>query len=111
MILLRLMFRGGVGFPLLLSLCLPLQAKSARCSTTDDGAYRCEFRRTDRTGSFQISAPGKPTYILNVVRPDIAFGFANFGPRNVSLPGRYLRSNSKPSCWINDTTSTSICAQ
>ncbi len=99
--------------PLLLGLCSPVQAKAARCSTSDDGAYKCEFRRTDSNGSFQISAPGKPTYILNVEEPDIAYGFGTFerGGRNVSLPGRYLRSKVDPGCWVNDTTSANICAR
>ena len=38
------------------------EARPARCSTSDDGAYPCDFRATGRDGSFVISAPGKPTY-------------------------------------------------
>src|SRR6188474_343153 len=75
------------------------QAKPARCFTTDDGRYPCEFRATGRDGSFVISASGKPTYILNMIEPGVASGFVNFGQRNISLPGRYLRSPTEPHCW------------
>jgi hypothetical protein len=37
------------------------EARPARCSTSDDGAYPCDFRATGRDGSFVISARGKPT--------------------------------------------------
>ena len=94
----------------LCSLVSAAQAKPARCFTTDDGSFPCEFRATARDGSFEISAPGRPTYILNVTEPGIAYGFVNVGGRNVALPGRYLRSRSEPACWDNDSTTTRICA-
>jgi hypothetical protein len=99
-------------FPLSLFCCLmdAAEARLARCFTTDNGSYDCQFVATDRQGSFRISAPGKPTIILNVDQPGIAFGFANFGTRNVSLPGRYLRSATDPACWVNDATGTQVCA-
>jgi hypothetical protein len=87
-----------------------VEARPARCFTTDDGAYVCQFVATDRQGSFRISAPGKPTIMLNVDQPGTAFGFANFGARNVALPGRYLRSKADPACWINDATRAKVCA-
>ena len=34
------------------------EARAARCFTTDEGSFQCDFRMTDRDGSFQISAPG-----------------------------------------------------
>ncbi len=86
-------------------------AKPARCTTTDEGSYPCQFQATDRDGSFRISAPGKPAYILDMIEPGVAYGFVNLGNRNVSLPGRYLRSTSDPACWVNDTTSVHICAR
>jgi hypothetical protein len=99
-------------FPLSLFCCLigAAEARLARCFTTDSGSYDCQFVATDRQGSFRISARGKPTIILNVDQPGIAFGFANFGARNVALPGRYLRSATDPACWVNDTTGTQVCA-
>lgn len=86
------------------------EARPARCFTTDEGGFRCDFRTTDRDGSFQISAPGKPIYVLTIDQKDIAFGFVNLGGRNTPLPGRYLRSKTEPGCWVNDTTSAKICA-
>jgi len=86
------------------------QAKPARCFTTDDGEFGCQFRTTGRDGSFEISAPGKPTFILNIDEPNVASGFANFGSRNISLPGRYLRDRGDPACWVNDATAAKVCA-
>lgn len=81
----------------------------ARCSTTDDGVYRCQFHLVDGSGSFQVSAPGKPTYVLNVTEPGVAYGFTVLESHSVPLPGRYLRSKSDRACWENDTTKTEIC--
>ena len=87
------------------------EAKPARCFTTDDGSYACEFRATGRDGSFQISAPGKPTYLLNIDQPGLAYGFVAIEGRNVPLPGRYQRSRTERGCWVNDTTRSKICAK
>ena len=48
----------------------PAAAKPARCFTTDDGYYNCDFRGLDRDGSFEISARGYPTYSLWIDGPD-----------------------------------------
>ncbi|MEQ9181716.1 MAG: hypothetical protein RIF44_23805 [Nitratireductor sp.] len=85
-------------------------AKPARCFTTDDGYYECDFRGTDKAGSFVIAANGYPTYSLVIDRPGFAFGFVNFGDRNISLPGEYVRSRDDAACWNNPQTSTKICA-
>ena len=94
----------------LCGLTAPGEAKPARCFSTDDGEYRCNFIATDRDGSFEISAPGKPTFSLIVEEPGVASGFADFGDGSISLPGSYLRSDSDPACWVNDTTSAELCA-
>jgi len=86
------------------------EARPAQCFTTDDGTYACQFVATDRQGSFRMSAQGKPTILLNVDQPGTAFGFANFGSRNVALPGRYRRSKTDPACWVNDATAAKVCA-
>jgi hypothetical protein len=101
-------FLGGVA--LCLALSTASEARTARCFTTDEGSFRCDFRPTGRDGSFQISAPGKPTYILTIDEKDAAFGFVSLGGRNTPLPGRYLRSKTERGCWVNDTTSAKICA-
>ncbi len=85
-------------------------AKSAYCFTTDDGEYVCEFVATDVDGSFEISAPNRPSYSLFMAEPGVAAGFADFGDGNVVLPGRFLRSRSDPGCWVNDATGVKICA-
>ncbi len=87
------------------------QARPARCTTTDDGTYACDFKSTDKDGSFELSAPGKPLYILNMDEPGKASGFVNLGTRNISMAGRYIRSQTDPACWVNDTTLDQICAR
>lgn len=88
----------------------PAQAKPARCFTTDDGYFACDFRGLDRAGSFRIQAPGYPTYTLEVDQPGFAYGFVSFGQRNVSLPGQYVRQRDDAACWANPETNTKICA-
>ena len=86
-------------------------ARPASCATTDDGSFKCNFRATSRDGSFEISSPGKPTYMLQIIEPGATYGFVTRGGRNISLPGRYLRSTTEPGCWVNDVTRTKICAR
>jgi hypothetical protein len=87
-------------------------AKDATCFTTDDGKYPCEFVSTGSDGSFDISAPGKPSFSLVMDGPGAATVFATYeaGGRSVALPGSYQRSTTDPACWDNADTSTQICA-
>lgn len=90
----------------------PAIAKDARCFTTDDGYYDCWFEATDGDGSFEISAPGYPTFALVMDRPGVAWGYGTFEPggRSVALPGQYRRSKNDGACWDNADTDTQICA-
>ena len=97
---------GGV----LVAVCVPAHAKRARCFSSDDGYYSCNFRSLDTDGSFETSAEGYPTYTLQVDRPGFAYGFLDLGAGNVSLPGEYVRQSDDPACWANPDTSTKICA-
>ncbi len=102
---------AGLAAAVLVGVAVPAAAKPARCFTTDYGYYPCNFQATDRAGSFDISAPGKPTFSLIVGRPGFASAFADFGTgRNVSLPGMYVRESDQPACWSNPETVTKICA-
>ena len=86
-------------------------AKPAKCFTSDDGEYSCDFKSLDKAGSFTISAAGKPTYTLEVDGPGAAFGFADLGTgRNVALPGTFRRADDDGACWDNDVTEVRICA-
>ena len=87
-------------------------AKRARCFTTDDGQFTCDFRMVDRDGSFTISAAGKPTYTLNMSEPGVAYGFMQIESKSIPLPGRYHRDSSDGGCWVNDATTpkAKICA-
>ena len=86
-------------------------ARPATCLTSDEGEFRCDFRPTARDGSFEITAPGKPAYRLVVDSPGEAFGFVTIGGKSIPLPGRYRASTGDPGCWVNDSTSTRICAR
>lgn len=87
-------------------------AKPALCFTTDDGEYDCDFVSTDRDGSFEVSAPGKPKYSLVISEPGVAFLFGDYegSGNNTALPGRYLRSEGDPACWVGEITGTTLCA-
>ncbi len=88
-------------------------ARPARCETSDDGRYACDFRPTDRNGSFRITASGKPTYTIDVDGRGLAQASSVFSPgtRNVPLPGPYRSTRSEPGCWVSDATGTKICAR
>lgn len=108
--MLRFLSASGLALGAGLLAVSPASAKPARCFTTDDGYYACNFRATDRQGSFVISAPQKPTYTLEVDEPGFAYGFLNVGSRNISLPGQFVRGSDDPACWANPETSVKICA-
>ena len=102
-----------IGFLAAAVLCCALnsaEARPAKCFTTDEGSFACDFRRTTADGSFALSAPGKPTYSLTMSEAGVAYGFVNLGARNVPLPSRYRRSSTEPGCWVNDITAAKICA-
>lgn len=101
-----------VALALVLFVATPVWAKDALCYTTDDGEYPCAFVALDKAGSFEISAPGKPTFQLWVDAPGFGFVSAVYeaGGRSVSLPGTYARSQEDPACWVSDATDTEICA-
>ena len=93
-----------------ISFSIPAEAKPARCFTTDDGYYPCNYKALDGEGSFRISAPGYPTITLEIDQPGFAFGYARFGSRNRSLPGQFVRSRDDGACWNNPQTDTKVCA-
>lgn len=87
-----------------------VSGKSAECYSTDDGNYPCTFKSTDNKGSFESSAPGKPTFNLFVDRPGEASASADFGTgRSVSLPGMFIRQTDDRACWRNDETNVVLC--
>lgn len=85
-------------------------AKSARCYTTDDGEYDCEFVLTDNAGSFEISAPEKPTFSLQIESQSVGWAYGDYGDGSVALPGRFERSRNDPACWVSYETGAEICA-
>ncbi len=93
-----------------LALTSAVEAKPAQCFTTDDGHYPCNFRGTDRSGSFVITAPGYPTITVEVESAGVAWLFADFGSRNVALPGPYYRARDDRACWENPDTGARVCA-
>ena len=104
----RTLLAAAVAAPAFLA--APAEVKSARCFTSDDGEYACTFVATDRQGSFEISAAGRPAFSLVMEAPGVASGYGDYGNSSVALPGRYLRSRSDPACWENAETGARICA-
>lgn len=86
------------------------EAKPARCYNTDDEFYACEFAGYGGDGSFSISAPTKPTYTISIVGRGFADDYANYGDRNIPLPGTFHRDGGDRACWVSDATSFTICA-
>ncbi|MDX8435149.1 hypothetical protein EN858_13805 [Mesorhizobium sp. M4B.F.Ca.ET.215.01.1.1] len=106
----KIVLGGCVGVAALLAFSMSAEAKRARCYTTDDGYFSCNYRTIGSDGSFRISAPGYPTYVLEIDGPGFAYGYINFGRRNVSLPGQFVRSRDDGACWNNPQTNTKVCA-
>lgn len=86
------------------------EAKPARCYTSDDGRYACDFQQFGGDGSFTISAPARPTYTISIIGRGVADGFANFGNRSIPLPGPFYRSRSDRACWVSAETDFAVCA-
>ncbi|WP_206453309.1 hypothetical protein [Aurantimonas marina] len=100
---------GGLAALAFVVFATGVEAKPAKCFSTDDGYYACDFEMTDSAGSFTIEGPGV-TYILLVDSPGYASGFVNLGNRNIPLAGTYVRERDDPACWANAETNTKICA-
>jgi hypothetical protein len=93
--------------------CAPAAlGKDARCFTTDDGQYPCDFQSFGGDGSFTISAPGKPTFTLSMTGAGAASASAVFEPggRSVPLPGPFRRDAADAACWTSDSTGARVCA-
>ncbi|CAN7472111.1 hypothetical protein [Mesorhizobium sp. LjRoot246] len=110
MTLKKMLFGGSACAAALLAFSIAAEAKRARCFTSDDGYFACSYRSIDDAGSFRISAPGYPTYVLEIDGPGFAYGFVNLGRRNVPLPGQFVRSRDDGACWNNPQTNTKLCA-
>lgn len=93
-------------------LAAPASAKEARCFTTDDGNFPCNFVSIDGDGGFEITTPKKIMLRLAMDKPgETAYGFIGTPDSGfTALPGMYQRSAKDPGCWENNTTNTQICA-
>jgi hypothetical protein len=85
------------------------EAKRARCFTTDDGYFACNFTAVDRAGSFEISARGKPSYSMIVENPGFATGYVNFGNRGIPISGMFVRQRGDRACWNNPEMDVKVC--
>jgi hypothetical protein len=103
-------FTIGLAGALALGFASQAMAKPARCFTTDDGYYNCDFRATDRAGSFQIRARDKPGYSLIVDEPGFASGYLRINGRSIPLNGSFVRQCDDGACWSNPELNVKICA-
>lgn len=89
----------------------PALAREARCFTTDDGYYDCDFESLGG-GDFEIAADGYPSFQIVIDRPGFAFGYARYEPDGgyVALPGMFVRDRQDGACWHNPETETKVCA-
>lgn len=94
---------------LALGAALPAQAREARCHTSDDGTYACDFEQFGGDGSFVVSAPMRPTYTLEIVDEGVGEAFGDFGSGNRFLPGPFFRSQDDPACWVSEATDFMLC--
>ncbi len=85
-------------------------AKPARCFTSDDGYFKCDFRRTDRAGSFEISARGRPGYSMIVEESGFASGYLRVGGRGIPINGMFVRQRDDGACWNNPEQNVKVCA-
>lgn len=102
---------GLVAASLAAMLATSAVAKDAYCYTSDDGEYDCWFESLDGNGSFEISAPGKPTFQVWIDSPGVATVGVTFSDgSSTPLPGPHYRSADDGACWVSSATSTEICA-
>lgn len=89
----------------------PAAAKDARCYTTDDGYYDCNFEPLGQ-GSFEVTAEGYPALQIVIDSPGVAFGYGQYEPGGnyVALPGTFTRNEQDGACWDNSDTDVQICA-
>jgi hypothetical protein len=68
------------------------------------------FKSTDKIGSFQISARGKPGYVLIVEEPGFASGYLRIDGRTIPLNGSFVRQRDDSACWSNPELNVKFCA-
>lgn len=100
---------AGVAFAGLFTAIAPAEAKSARCYSSRDGYYHCNFQALDGKGSFTTWARGYPTYTF-VVRDGFAKGVRTWRGRDSMMRGLYVRSRDDGACWQNPENRTKFCA-
>jgi hypothetical protein len=87
-------------------------AKSARCFTTDDGYFPCQFKATDKAGSFEIRSDRDPNlgYTIIIDEPGFASGFVIIDGRSISVGGMFVRQRDDGACWNNPELNLKVCA-
>lgn len=99
---------GAVSLFAMTGICA--QARPATCFASGMGNYDCEVNLVEFNGSFSISAPGKPTYMLIFDAPGFAFGFISENGKMRALPGPFEQEAAEPACWQNLQDDSRICA-
>ncbi|MGL4489411.1 MAG: hypothetical protein ACRCU5_08210 [Rhizobiaceae bacterium] len=87
-------------------------AKSARCFTTDDGYFPCNFTATDGNGSFDIQSlkDSGMGYSIIVEEPGFASGYVRINGRGIPVNGMFVRQRDDGACWNNPEMNVKVCA-
>lgn len=97
-------------FLLLAANSFSVQARPATCFASGMGKYDCEVNLVEFNGSFSMSAPGKPTFMLIFDAPGYAFGFISENDKMRALPGPFEQEAAEPACWQNLQDDSRLCA-
>jgi hypothetical protein len=103
-------FAIAAGLALAVGIPTAAGAKPARCFSTDDGYFKCDFRKIDRAGSFEIRARGLPGYSLIMEEQGFASGYLRVGGRGIPINGMFVRDSGDGACWNNPEQSVKLCA-
>ena len=86
-------------------------ARPAECESTDDPVYPCDFKATDKQGSFKTTSSKGPTYIMEVTPSGVGSAWVNLGNRNIWLSGEFRLSKTDRGCWVSEDPKFKICAR
>ncbi|SNY93883.1 hypothetical protein SAMN04515647_4204 [Cohaesibacter sp. ES.047] len=87
------------------------EARPAECYTSTQRYYSCDVKNHGSDGSFTITARGRPTITLDILKNGkSARGHIDFNDgRYRAMPGLYFRTADEPECWTNSASVARVC--